>query len=320
MTDLKSVEARRASAQDVPVLLGAPYAFYPGDDRDDSIDLLELARLFYRERRLITVIAAAFTLISLIPALTLPPRYRAEALLVPVTSDGNENTSTLIGQLGGIAALVGGYVGTGKDRSAESIATLRSRSLAMDFIRTQNLKPQLFPTDWNDATREWRDPAHVPTDLQAYQTFDSQVRTVVVDRQSGMVSLQIEWRDPVLAAAWANRLVTAVNQRRREEAISEAQRSIKYAREQLAETSSIETQQSLYRLIEAQTKTIALANARHEYAFRVIDPAVPPETPIRPRRIAIIGLGLVVGLLTAITVVLLRRAFMRERALMEPAP
>lgn len=313
MTDLKSLDARKTAPAEPPGLPGAPaYVFYRGAD---SLNLLECARLFYRERRLMAVTVGTVAAISVLASLLMTPVYRAEVLLAPVPTDGNEATSTLMGQLGGIAALVGGSVANSKDRTAESVATLRSRSLASDFIRELNLKPVLFPAKWDADQQKWRDPDEVPTDFDAYDLFDKNIRTVNLDRRTGLVSVTMEWRDPALAASWANRLVTAVNLRRRNEAIHEAQQTIKYLEQQLPRTSSVEIQQSIYRLIETQLKTIALANAREEYAFRVIDPAAVPERRVWPKRSLIVALGIVFGLLVAAGAVFVRRALARERAL-----
>jgi uncharacterized protein involved in exopolysaccharide biosynthesis len=52
----------------------------------------------------------------------------------------------------------------------------------------------------------------------------------------------------------------------------------------------------IYNLIENETKTLMLANAREEYAFAVVDPAVPPELRISPRRRVMVLVGLMLGL------------------------
>lgn len=312
MTDLKTPQARKADPAVPATLLGPPYVVYRDED---SISLLELGRLLHAERRLIAAIVGAVALISLIAAFSLTTQlYRAEVLLAPVSTNKNDGMSALIGQFGDIAALVDGYVGNTKDSTAESIATLQSRVLASQFIRERHLKPLLFSDQWDKVKQDWRDPAEIPTDLEAYDVFDKRIRTVNVDRRTGLVSLFIEWEDPVLAASWANALVTAVNERRRTEAVHDAQRSIEYLERQLARTSSVDVRQSLYRLIEAQTKTIALAHAREEYAFKIIDPAVPPELPVPRRRALIVAVGLLLGGVIAVAAALMRRALQRERA------
>jgi LPS O-antigen subunit length determinant protein (WzzB/FepE family) len=51
----------------------------------------------------------------------------------------------------------------------------------------------------------------------------------------------------------------------------------------------------MYNLIETETKTLMLANARVEYAFTVVDPAVAPEIRTSPKRKLIVLSGGVLG-------------------------
>ncbi|MBK9132760.1 MAG: hypothetical protein IPM20_14175 [Gammaproteobacteria bacterium] len=97
-----------------------------------------------------------------------------------------------------------------------------------------------------------------------------------------------------------------INAERRAEAIREAETSITYLKEQLAETSLVEMQQAIYQLIEAKIKKIMVAKSLDEYAFKVIDPAVPPQEISSPRRAPLILLGLLFGLIVSALVVLVR--------------
>ena len=309
MTDLKTPEARKIDGRGPsPDFIGMPYVVYRDED---AISLVELAQVLYAERRMVIAIVFLATLVSVIPPLLTTRLYRAEVLLAPVASARSDGISALIGQFGDLASVVERYVGGPKDQTAESIATLTSRSLGISFIQEQKLKPRLFPEEWDEVKQRWRDAATEPTDLEAYTVFDKSVRELVVDRRSGLVTLSIEWTDPALAATWANALVTTVNQRRRSEAISEAKQSIKYLQQELNKTGSVEIRQAIYRLIEAQTKAIALANAREEYAFKVIDPAVAPERPVGRGTLVRLVAGLLVGVLLAGLAVVVRRAFSR---------
>jgi uncharacterized protein involved in exopolysaccharide biosynthesis len=141
-----------------------------------------------------------------------------------------------------------------------------------------------------------------PSTLDIYKTFSEDVLTIRKDGKTGLISLGVQWRDPVLAAHWANALVQRLNEHQRQNAIREAQQSIDYLNQQLAATSVVDMQQSIYRLIESQTKVIMLANVKQEYAMQVIDPALAPEKRLRPQRMLIVTLGalfsLFVGLFT----------------------
>jgi uncharacterized protein involved in exopolysaccharide biosynthesis len=247
--------------------------------------------------RFITIIIAATTLIALLVAFWLPPIYRAEVLLAPVSTDKNDGFRDMANQYGDLAALAGIKMSTSKDKTAEYIAILMSRSLSVEFIKENNLMPVLFSTKWDTKKKQWVNGTDVPTVWEAFNLWNRGIRFVNLDQRSGLVMLSIEWRDPELAAGWANRLVDRVNARLKSEAVAEAEKGIDYLEKQLNKTSSVEIQQSIYRLIEAETKKKMIANAREEYAFTVIDPAVPPERKIRPKKLMFIAMGVLVGVL-----------------------
>lgn len=280
--------------------------------REDTVDLIAVARLFVREWPLIVGIVAMLALAAGGVAVTTTPTYRAEVLLAPVSPPRGETLAAL-GPLGDIANLVEQVVGTSRDRTSESIATLRSRSLALDFIGKHELKRLLFADRWDASAGAWRSDVPAPSDLEAYDLFDRTIRGVKLDRRTGLVTLSIDWRDPAQAARWANELVREVNARRRSEAVEEAQKSIEYLQRQVARTSSLDVRQAIFRLIEVQTKTIAVARAREEYAFRVIDEALAPERPVHPRPLLLIAIAVLAGLALAAFIVLVKHALRRSR-------
>jgi len=259
-----------------------------------------------KNRKLIGIITAVSTLTALLLAFLLPPVYRAEVLLAPVTQDKSEGLSAIASQYGDLAALAGINLGPGKDKTSEYIAALKSRSLSVSFINDENLKPVLFPRDWDNENKKWKDSTRIPTDWDAFKVFDEDIRTVRNDRKTGLVTLEIEWKDAALAAKWANSLVRRVNARLRNEAIEEAENSIGFLEKQLQLTSAVEIQQAIYRLIEGQTKKKMVASTREEYAFTVIDPAVPPEEKARPRILFIVLSGVIVGIGLALAAVWVR--------------
>lgn len=62
----------------------------------------------------------------------------------------------------------------------------------------------------------------IPSEWDAYNAFSSTVSTSA-DKKSGMVNLSVEWSDPELAAAWANKLVVRLNQHLKQEAVQQAE-------------------------------------------------------------------------------------------------
>jgi uncharacterized protein involved in exopolysaccharide biosynthesis len=125
------------------------------------------------------------------------------------------------------------------------------------------------------------------------------------------VTIDIDWNDAAVAAQWANGFVALANERIRARAISEATRNIAFLTKQISQTNVVEVQHALYGLIENETKTLMLASARMDYAFTVIDPAVPPERKYRPRRSLIVLGGTLAGLAIGIALAYARSAVAR---------
>lgn len=273
-----------------------PYLVYVGPE---PIDWAERWRRLVWRRRLVAMLVGVFTAAALVLAFLWPPVYRAEVLMVPVSESGTQ-LDGLTGQFGHLAALIGVNLPARQDRTQEHIAALRSRTAAMTFMHQKELIPVLFADSWNGQAREWKDPGRKPSDWEAYKLWDEDIRGVSQDKRTGLVALTIDWRDPVLAAQWANDFVRHVNDRLRQEAVRDATRSIEYLNRQLPRTSSMEVRQAIYRLIEAETKRRMIASTKEEYAFGVVDPAVPPEERARPKRLLITIVGFVLGLTVAV--------------------
>ena len=116
-------------------------------------------------------------------------------------------------------------------------------------------------------------------------------------RRQNLLRLKVRWNNPVVAAELANALVAELNSALRETAITEARKRIAYLNRELDKTSVIPLRQSIYRLIEAETRIIMIAETRIDYAFKVIDSAVPPtlNRHVRPRRGRIIWTTALMG-------------------------
>ena len=74
-----------------------------------------------------------------------------------------------------------------------------------------------------------------------------------------------------------NKLVEDVNDFVRKQDVQQATKSINYLQEQAATTPLTDLRAMFYELIQSQIETMMLAEARTEYVFKVIDPAIAPE-------------------------------------------
>jgi hypothetical protein len=105
------------------------------------------------------------------------------------------------------------------------------------------------------------------------------------------------WPDPLVARDWANAYVASFNAYIRERTMDDVRRKQSYLEQELRRSDVLEIQQSIYRLIEAQTAIAMLASARDEYALEIIDPAALPYRSFTLSRKKRVLLGTIVGLL-----------------------
>jgi len=287
-TDLPRV-VRVQTAADVP----EPYV------DEAEISLYDILQLIGHYKALLLGMMLLAALSALTAAFLMTPVYRAEVLLAPVTDreEDNRYLSSIKG-FGNIASLAGINLNQ-RGKKSEAIATLRSRKFSEQFIKTNQLDKRLFPKLWDVKQQRWRvaDADDIPTLWDAYKRFDKQVRHVRLDRVNDLVTLTIDWEVPELAADWANKLVSSVNATLRQQAVDASKQAIAYLQAQLAQTSVVELQQVLHRLIEAEMKRSILANLSENFAFRVIDPAVVPEEPFKPKVVLMVTLATLIGLM-----------------------
>jgi uncharacterized protein involved in exopolysaccharide biosynthesis len=164
----------------------------------------------------------------------------------------------------------------------------------------------LYSSAWDSQRNTWKatDPAKRPTLWKANQFFHGR-REVTTENKTGLVTMAIKWKDPHLAADWANGLVRMTNDYLRAKAIEESERNIRYLNEQALKADTVGEKQAIYLLLENEINDQMLARGSIEYALRVIDPAQAPERAASPRPIiwTVVGgcLGGLLALLIAST-------------------
>ena len=119
-----------------------------------------------------------------------------------------------------------------------------------------------------------------------------------------MLALSILWKDPKVAAEWANDLVKQLNEQLRQKAIADSRKRVGYLEEELAKTTLKDMRTVLYNLLESEKQKAMLANVNEDFALEVIDPAVVPDTHEKPKRKLIVALGALCGSLLGIFIVL----------------
>ena len=300
-------------------LLQSPYP-------DDEIDLKELFMVLWSGKWLISAITGVATVVSVVSALMLPNIYTANALLAPAEQSGG-GMSALMQQYGGLASLAGVSLPGGEEDSRTQLGMqlMKSRAFIGDFVERHDILPELMATEgWDWEKDELRfdeddyladsgtwvrevDPPFKsePSLLEAHEAF-MDILSVSEDKQTAYVTVSVDHHSPVVAAQWVNWLVEDVNAAVKAQDVAEAEKSIEYLKQQVANTSLADLQAMFFDLIQSQTETVMLAEVRPEYVFKTIDPAVVPEEKSKPSRALIFILGTLLGGMLGVVIVLIR--------------
>ena len=281
--------------------------------------------MLWNGKKLIIGITAIFALVSVFYALSIPNQYRATALVSPAQGSGG-GLSGALGQLGGLASLAGVSIGGGESSEAQvAQEIMRSRGFIEEFISENNLAVEVFAAEgWDMGSNQleinsdiydvdsllWvRDaPAGKTGEPSGWELFKqfSGMFSVSEDKNTGMVSISVEYFSPELAKEWVDRLVIGINQHMQSRKLEKVNINIQYLEAQIQKTSIAGMREVFYTIIEEQIKSKMLAEASPEYAFVTVSPAMVPVEKSQPKRALICILGTLLGGMLATLIVLVR--------------
>lgn len=269
-----------------------------------TIVLKELRRKWLRILGAVVGVVAAVLALSFL----VTPQYVAEVAFVHVRGANDlGNLDRLMGQLGDLGALAGLPLSASDTYRDEDIALLTSGGFLQRFIDERKLMPVLFEDEWDDASDTWRVSAFhdAPTKLDAVTLLQEDVIKLIDDPVSSILRLRVRWREPDVAADWANDLLNRLNRFVRERTRSDSTRNVEYLKRALQDTTSVEIRGAVFRLMETELKAMMLSDVREEFAFRVIDPAVVRDVDdyVFPNRPLLSVLAGVLALLVACSIV-----------------
>lgn len=151
---------------------------------DHHVDLLELSLVLAREKKLIFQVTQGVTLLTLVIVFVLPKMYAATATLLPPQQNPSVLTS-LIGQVGSNAILDLPDLGL-KNPADVFVAMLKSRTIEDALVNRFDLRKVYYVKRYVDACKKLEE------------------RTEINPEKEGLISIQVEDRDPKRAAAIAN--------------------------------------------------------------------------------------------------------------------
>jgi len=293
---------------------------------DDEIDLRELFNVLWVNKLFLAAWTGLFLLISIIYSLTLTNIYTAQTLLAPSSSG---DMSSNLSQYAGLASMAGiSLPGSSSGMSDKDLALslLKSKGLLQRLIDKHDILPNLIAAyDWdltsnsvsydsdlydgikNVWVRDVKPPYKlIPSTQEAYEFFDKAI-AISEDKNTGIISLEVDHLSPEIAYQWSLLLIQEVNEYVADMRIKEAQLSIDYLNDQITITPYPELRALFYELIQQHTQSMMLAKVRPEYALTTLDPPLIPEMKSKPKRALICILGTLLGGMLSVVIILVRK-------------
>jgi tyrosine-protein kinase Etk/Wzc len=207
---------------------------------EDSVDLIELLRPLYREKRTIFATAVVCFIVATIYAFLLPFQYTSDvSFIAPSGGSGGSMAAALAGQLTAVGA--GDLLGSVKSPGDLYAGILRSRSVASTIVKQNDLM-SLYK---------------VKKESQAEKVLAANT-VVTIDAKSTIVTLSVTDKDPVLAQKMANDYMDALRNTNGRLALSQSSQRRLFFEQQLAkEKDALEDAEVELKKTEEQSGLIA---------------------------------------------------------------
>lgn len=255
-----------------------------------------------RNWRFLALISTSSAIAFLLVSYLITPVYQGQVLVIPVKSTSQAaNLFQLPGAITELASLAG--MSASSSDVAEALEVLKSRTLTEKLVVELKLEEMIGRSSLLSRILGRSASDSYPEKFRhAVRRFHNSLLTVAEDKRTGVIYVNVFWRDRQLAAEWANALVRLANEELRSRAIEESKKRLDYLSSEAEKTSIVALRDAMYRVVEAEVKTMMLARARSEFAFRVIDPAIAADRGdyVKPNRLALMTVGFLLGGIAAL--------------------
>ncbi|HEX3809412.1 MAG TPA: hypothetical protein VHW02_06890 [Rhizomicrobium sp.] len=137
--------------------------------------------------------------------------------------------------------------------------------------------------------------------------FNSAVRSVGPGQTSDSFQLVVSWKDGPTAAAWANGIVTMLNDMMRNNEIRVREAEVQNYASEVAKLSMVQVQPQIYSNLAAAESALVVARSTPDYGVTVIDPGFPPPHGGHQAFIKVIVAGAALSLVLSILAMYLAR-------------
>lgn len=185
--------------------------------QDDEINLLDYLIVLLKRKKLIISITFGAAIITAIICFIISPTFEAQTTILPPKQ--SSSSAELLAQASGLSGFIGGALGM-QTSSELYIGMLKSRTI-LDHIIDRFKLMELYDVEYREDARE---------------ELIEDVLNATSDKDSGIITVAVEDKDPKRAANMANAFVEELRNLTKGLAVSEAAQRRLFFEEQLKDT------------------------------------------------------------------------------------
>ena len=238
---------------------------------DDEISLLDLLTVIVENLKLLIVGPLVAGILALGISFLITPTFTAKTTVIPPGQSNSGGAAALLGQLGGLGALAGGAAGI-KTPTDQYLAYLESNTLRDELIEKFKLRERYEAKYQQDARKTLKD-----------------LTKATADKKSGLITIEVDDKDPKFAAELANAYVQALSHMIGELSLKEAKVKRELLEKQITEATQKSYQSPMVREAVIQSLIREYESARLDERkdnpfLAQVDVAEVPELKAKPKK------------------------------------
>ena len=273
-------------------------------EENAEVFLVSLFKFLIPNFKEIFLITSIFALASIGYALSLDNYYSSKVTMIEASDKASmSGMSSGNSGIGGFSSLIGLNLSQEQTKTVKALAVANSRTFIEEFIMAENLLEVIFEEEWDSVNKSWLEDER---DLHDGYLEFKDLFQIDKDKKTTTFELSVSWKDPKLAAKWANSLFVMFNEdmRMRDKIIAQA--NIDYLESQVEKVDKVVIKNLLFNMIESQSNTKMLANAQAEYVFESVDKAVVAKERSEPQRRKIVVFATFIGFMFSLIIIFIR--------------
>lgn len=267
---------------------------------DDEINLLDLVKVLLRHKGFIVRFVLVVTIGTAIVALLMTKIYESRAVIAPVEAPAAQSGLVAMAAQFGIAS-------PQASNYSEIVGLLKSDILMQRVMEKGKFRDVLFDKDDLEGLSEnekvW----------EGIRLLKEDILTVKEQKKENTISISARYKDPAIAQRIAGTALTELTDHMTAEAKRVAGANMRHLETQVVNAADPFVRQKIYSLIAQQIETAMMAEAKENFAFKVIDPPRVPDKKVKPKRALMVVLAFVVSLFLGILLAFMREHYRRNR-------